>query len=114
MLLVLEGRAVAAEFAAGPATVHDDPALLGAVLHRYRLEHATARVGAVSRVHVDVQRVEAEGAVIAVPAAGQRRYGRTALGASERLVGAAAREAFHAPSIASAASPPQAGGYPRG
>src|SRR5690606_18279268 len=97
---VVERGAVAAHLAAGAAAVDDHPPLLARALHPDRLEHAAAVGGAVAGVDVDVQRVQAVRAVVAVAAGRQRRHRGAAHDAVERLVGPAADEALHHARIA--------------
>src|SRR5690606_25959493 len=94
---VRQRRLVAPDLAAAAAAVHDHPALLPGELGPDRLHDPAAVVGAVAGVHVDVQRAEAGGAVVAVAPAPQRLHLGAALAAGEGLVRALADEALHDP-----------------
>ncbi len=71
------------------------PALLAGAFNGDGLEYTAAVVSAVSRVDVDVERMKAVRAVVAVASTLEGRHTSATDNAGERLVGATTGEQFH-------------------
>ena len=84
-LLALKSRLVAHRSAAFVTAVDDDKALFGIGQSLYGTKDTVAIVGSVAGIYINVERAEAEGAVIA-RACPHRENLFTAMGAKERLV----------------------------
>jgi hypothetical protein len=85
---IVECGAVAAEFAAATAAMDDHPPPLAVVIDRVGGENPAAVARTIAGEDVDVEAVEAGGAVVAARTVAERRHLRAADGADERFVAA--------------------------